>query len=79
MDSNWRGITTRVPGLFRNAQFRSSAGIFIDRRSTFIFQRSFSTFTRKCGAESRVHLDYLLPNAPHNLHLQEADPTGFLT
>ena len=26
-----------------------------------------------------MHLDYLLPNAPDNLHLQEADPTGFLT
>ena len=26
-----------------------------------------------------VHLDYLLPNAPDNSHLQEAGPTGFLT
>ena len=26
-----------------------------------------------------VHLDCLLPNAPDNLHLQDADPTGFLT
>ena len=26
-----------------------------------------------------VHLDYLLPNAPEKLHLQQADPTGFLT
>ena len=39
----------------------------------------FQTLQENVVKSLCVHLDYLLPNAPDNLHLRAADPTGFLT